>query len=247
MRTLADRLKSSREDAGLSQTLLARRAGVSQSTVANIESGRNQSSKHLLPIAEALGVRIEWLTTGKSPKSASAAVDVAPAERYKLAEDKGNVSVWETEGDLTDEAGEGRVWLDRYDYHFSAGSGLIQWEIREKRALPFNASFFKAIGSKPKDCKLATARGRSMEPFLFDRDMFMIDETKNTLRDGNVYAIYFEDEPLVKQIFKKPGGRILLHSYNPEFPDIEIGPGDLGGFHVVGELVYRSGSGFKSH
>jgi hypothetical protein len=192
-------------------------------------------------------VRVEWLSTGKPPKSQSAPVDVSPKERYKLPDDKGNVSVWEDEGDLAGDGEDDRVWLDRYDYHFSAGSGLIQWEIREKKALPFNAAFFKAIGSRPKDCRLATARGRSMEPFLFDRDMFMIDESKTALRDGNVYAVYFEDEPLVKQIFKRPGGRILLHSYNSEFPDVEIEPNDMSGFHVVGELVYRSGSGFKSH
>jgi phage repressor protein C with HTH and peptisase S24 domain len=245
MRNLSERLKACREEAGLSQTQLARRAGVSQSTVANIESGRNQGSKHLVPIAEALGVRVEWLSAGRAPKSQFDTVEASPEDRYKIPADQGNVAVWKNEGDLADD--EGRVWIDRFDYHFSAGDGLIQWEVREKKALPFNESFFKAIGAKPKDCKLVTVRGDSMEPFLFDRDIFMIDETKTALRDGKIYAVYFEDEPLVKQVFKKPGGRLVLHSFNPTYPDIEVTPADMENVHIVGECVYRSGSGFTSH
>ncbi|MBJ9687490.1 LexA family transcriptional regulator [Burkholderia vietnamiensis] len=244
MRTLADRLKSCRDDLGISQTELAKRAGVSQSTVANIESGRNQGSKHLVQIAEALDVRVEWLNSGKAPKSRSDQVEASPEDRYKIPADKGNVTVWTSERDL-DEGN--RVWIDRYDYHFSAGDGLIQWEVREKQALPFNESFFKAIGARPKDCKLVTVRGDSMEPFLYDRDVFMIDESKRALRDGKIYAVYFEDEPLVKQIFKKPGGRMVLHSFNAAYPDIEVGPAEMASVHIVGECVYRSGSGFTSH
>lgn len=245
MRTLAERLRECREEARLSQTELARRAGVSQSTVANIESGRNQGSKHIVPIAEALGVRVEWLNSGKAPKGRDAKIEATPEDRYRIPAEKGNVSVWDSETDLDD--GEGRVWIDRYDYHFSAGTGLIQWEVREKRALPFNESFFKAIGSRPADCKLASIRGDSMEPFLFDRDVFMLNQAKTSLRDGKIYAIYFEDEPLVKQIFKRPGGRIVLHSYNPSYPDVELSPADMENFHIVGECVYRSGSGFATH
>ncbi|BAO88950.1 XRE family transcriptional regulator [Caballeronia cordobensis] len=246
MRTLADRLRECREEARLSQSELARRSGVSQSTVANIESGRNQGSKHLIPIAEALGVRVEWLNSGKAPKSRAAGpIEASPEDRYKIPADQGNVSVWESDGDLDD--GEERVWIGRYDYHFSAGTGLIQWEVREKKALPFNESFFKAIGARPGDCKLVTVRGDSMEPFLFDRDVFMIDESKTALRDGKIYAIYFEDEPLVKQIFKRPGGRLVLHSFNSTYPDVELTPGDMENFHIVGECVYRSGSGFTTH
>ncbi|WP_042297141.1 XRE family transcriptional regulator [Paraburkholderia bannensis] len=244
MRTLAERLKSCREDAGLSQTALAKRAGVSQSTVANIESGRNQGSKHLVQIAEALAIRVEWLNSGKGPKSVETPIEASPEERYRIPQDKGNVAVWGSEEDLR---GDNRVWIDRYDYHFSAGEGLIQWEVREKQALPFNESFFKAIGARPKDCKLVCVRGDSMEPFLFDRDVFMIDESKRALKDGKIYAVYFEDEPLVKQIFKKPGGRLVLHSFNPSYPDVEVGPEDMDSVHIVGECVYRSGSGFATH
>nr|WKF61901.1 HTH-type transcriptional regulator PrtR [Paraburkholderia busanensis] len=158
-----------------------------------------------------------------------------------LPEGSGNVVTWETPDDL--EPDEDRVWIDRYDYRYSAGNGVIQWEVRQKKALPFDIGFFKALGVRPQDCRLAQVHGRSMEPYLFHRDMMMICMAKKRVRDGLIYAVTFEDEPLVKQIFKEPEGALRLHSYNPEFPDKIIAADQLEGLQIAGEVVYRSGSG----
>lgn len=71
MRTFAERLKATREekDPKLSQKRLAELSGVSQSTIANIESGRNRGSTAILALAEALGVRAEWLLDEEGPKT----------------------------------------------------------------------------------------------------------------------------------------------------------------------------------
>jgi len=47
-----------RERAGLSQSALARRVGVSQATIAKIEGGQTVQSKHLPQIARALGISL---------------------------------------------------------------------------------------------------------------------------------------------------------------------------------------------
>lgn len=160
----------------------------------------------------------------------------------KLPADKGNVLVWESESDLPDDPS--RVWIDRYDYRFSAGDGTVQWEVREKRALPFDGGFFQKIGSRPQDCKLCIVRGDSMEPYLFNRDMMMVDSAKTSIRDGRVYAVIFEDEALVKQVFKQIGGSLVLHSYNsPKYPDKEIPADKLEYLKIAGEVIYRSGTG----
>ncbi|MBB3004408.1 phage repressor protein C with HTH and peptisase S24 domain [Paraburkholderia tropica] len=246
MNTFGDRVREKREELGMSQEGLGKAAGISQSTIAQIERGRNQGTKHILSLARALGVDAEWLETGRDAKHIPAKTDASDIDqtwdlmRRLLPEDKGNVVVWERPEDL--EPDENRVWIDRYDYHFSAGTGLIQWEIREKKALPFDVGFFKALGSRPKDCKLLTVRGDSMEPFLFNRDMMMVDSTKVNVRDGQVYAIYFEDEPLVKQVFKQVGGGIMLHSYNGKYPDRIVPAESMELIKIVGEVIYRSGS-----
>lgn len=66
--TLAERLKWARETiARVSQEELARRAGVSQGTIGNIESGTRRAPRDLLEIAKAAGVSAEWLKYGRGP------------------------------------------------------------------------------------------------------------------------------------------------------------------------------------
>jgi transcriptional regulator with XRE-family HTH domain len=220
-----------------SQSALARAAEVPQPTINRILKGvtPNPDLQNVKKLAQALSVNVEWLTDGvgpgpNSPKS---------AQKVPLSKEKGNVKVWDTPEDL--EPDEDRIWIDRFDYHFSAGTGLIQWEVREKRALPFNAAFFKAKGVNPKDCKLCVSRGDSMVPYLFDRDVFMVHTASTRIRDGSVFAFLLNDEPLVKQIFKQPDGGLVLHSYNSSYPDKIVTPEMLEFIHVVGEVIYRSG------
>ena len=64
MKTTADRLLFAREAKGWSQGKLALNAGLSQSTVGNIEAGIRQSRGSLPKIAKALGVSHDWLADG---------------------------------------------------------------------------------------------------------------------------------------------------------------------------------------
>jgi phage repressor protein C with HTH and peptisase S24 domain len=240
MSTLAERIREAMTDAdggrGITSAELARRARVTRSAVAHWLSGSTAELKgdNLLAVAAALGVTPTWLSHGIGPK-------VGAAARIE----GGSVAVWEKPQDLAGD--EDRVWIDRWDYRVSAGEGGVQWEVREKAALPFTLSFFQAIGSKPANCKLIMVRGDSMEPFLFNRDMMMVDTSKTGLRDGVVYAVLFEDEPLVKQVFKKAGGALVLHSYNPRFPDREVPMESMERLQIIGEVVYRSGAGFAAN
>ncbi len=68
MITIAERLKSAREAAGLRQDELAKNAGVSQGTIANIEGGIRKNPRELLAIARAVGVNAEWLKSGKGTR-----------------------------------------------------------------------------------------------------------------------------------------------------------------------------------
>ncbi|ALS64906.1 S24 family peptidase [Pandoraea apista] len=222
---------------GLSE--VARRVNKPASQISDMLSGRKSfGEKVARAIEQAWGGQLPpmWLDQqdGGQP--------ISEMRKVELPAEKGNVLVWENPEDLPEDTG--RVWIDRYDYRFSAGAGTIQWEVRQKRALPFDGSFFQKIGSRPQDCKLCIVRGDSMEPYLFNRDMMMVDSAKTNVRDGRIYAVLFEDEALVKQVFKQVGGGLVLHSYNSsKYPDKEVPADKLEYLRIAGEIVYRSGSG----
>lgn len=67
VKTLAERIVWARERKGLTQEALANRAGVSQGTIGNLESGARKSPRSLLAIAAVLGVEPRWLESGKEP------------------------------------------------------------------------------------------------------------------------------------------------------------------------------------
>src|SRR5690606_22925422 len=125
-----------------------------QSTIQRLLSGETKEPRRstLEPIARYYGFPVEAFFQGKPL--------VLGGSR---GESTGAVSVWNNEDDLPED--QNRVWVDRGEYRLSAGEGAVQWEVRQKAALPFNLSFFQAIGSKPADCKLLIVRGDSMEPF----------------------------------------------------------------------------------
>ena len=62
---LAFRLKTRRKELGLSQIKLARRLGISQSAIALLESGRNQTTTKIFELAEALETTPNWLLKGE--------------------------------------------------------------------------------------------------------------------------------------------------------------------------------------
>jgi transcriptional regulator with XRE-family HTH domain len=66
MPTVGDRIKQHRLELGLSQDLLAQRAGISKSFLSDLETGkRNVGAETLLDLGRALGVSLDFLMTGQ--------------------------------------------------------------------------------------------------------------------------------------------------------------------------------------
>lgn len=75
MNTLAERLKSCREDAGLTQAELTKKARLkNQSIIGGLESGSRKTSSHTPLIANALGVNTLWLSNGIGDKYGGSAL-----------------------------------------------------------------------------------------------------------------------------------------------------------------------------
>lgn len=92
MTDLANRLIDARTKKGMTQEDLAKAAGVSQSTIGNLESRIRHTARKLAVIAHVLGVNAYWLETGKGSPQEQPADDLlaqvaalSPAERGIVA------------------------------------------------------------------------------------------------------------------------------------------------------------------
>ena len=63
--TIGSRVKWAREQRGLTQAALAKVAGVSTSSIGNLEAGIRDKPRDLVALAFALGARPAWLATGQ--------------------------------------------------------------------------------------------------------------------------------------------------------------------------------------
>lgn len=92
MDTIGSRLKFLREARGWTQAQLASAAGLSQSTIGNIESGARQAKASLVDVAEALRANYKWLLHGEgeryaplvlpAPSKGAAALEVREPSGY---------------------------------------------------------------------------------------------------------------------------------------------------------------------
>lgn len=81
------RLRHARKLRGLNQVELAKKAGMAQATISELETGESRSpwGTNLARLAQTLKVNPDWLATGKG--SMDAQEDPLPAEAMKVAKD----------------------------------------------------------------------------------------------------------------------------------------------------------------
>ena len=91
MADLSETLRAARKERGWSQMELAKRSGLSQTTISDIERGRNRTSRDLIQLARALGISAEQLTSGITYGGISAAKVLTikePQTSFRLEQDE---------------------------------------------------------------------------------------------------------------------------------------------------------------
>lgn len=91
MADLSETLRAARKERGWSQMELAKRSGLSQTTISDIERGRNRTSRDLIQIARALDISVEQLTSGITYGSVSATKVLTikePQTSFRLEQDE---------------------------------------------------------------------------------------------------------------------------------------------------------------
>jgi len=232
MNTLKDRLEELMTEHGLTtQQQLADFAGVSKGLVGQWFNGSTGlGAKPLLAFGKKTRFSTQWLADGTGEKYQA---DGKPIESNATA--FAVVETWQDGMPLNDAECEVPFLKE---VRLSAGSGSFEAADINGYKLRFHESSLRRKGINPKDVVCVSADGNSMEPVFPDGATLGVDTSQKHIKDGKIYAINHDGWLRTKILYRLPGNRIRIHSYNEdEHPDEEVDASDI---QVIGRVFWWS-------
>jgi phage repressor protein C with HTH and peptisase S24 domain len=204
-----DRLRLISERMG-SASALVRQAGISHSGFQKYLAGAEPTRKVLIALANAAGVDLQWLMTGRGtmlnhdhqewPANSLTLLplyrDVQPAD-------------CEIPSPVEDEK-------------------LVQ--------LAFCREWLGKHGFDPEHLATMRVEGDSMEPTMRSGDTLVVDRSPGRIVDGELYVIRDEGGLLIKRLQRQLGGKVKLISDNLKYPQIDATVDEL---DIVGHIIWR--------
>ena len=209
MTTIGERIKAAREALGFSQDELARRVGIKQQSVAELESGKTRTTKHLLKFARALGQSPEWLDSGNG-SMAQTPPETLPQPNAGARLPAPSVAAMPIDVPVMGTAVGGSHG------DFSLNGQVVDYHRRPPGILSNRSVFCLHV------------RGESMYPKYEEGDLVYVDPHRPT-RSGD--DVLVEMKPLragepgpayVKRLVSKTPTKIVLKQFNPPNDKIEL-------------------------
>lgn len=132
------------------------------------------------------------------------------------------------------------VRIRKVQLRLQAGVNGFSVEADEGDGAPifFRAEWLQQRGYKPYNLIALKIVGLSMIPTLYPDDMVVVNTADTDPKDGKVYAVNYEGEPVIKRMVRD-GGVWWLASDNPDqrrFPRKECTEGSC---IIVGQVIHR--------
>ncbi|MFZ4835919.1 XRE family transcriptional regulator [Rouxiella sp. Mn2063] len=213
--TFAERLRDSRKSKGLSQKELGERVGISQAAIQKLERGLAASSTYTAQIAEELGVPALWLINGNDMQDGTRESSIPDESEWST------VDAWSSSSPVPSD--EVEVPFLR-DIELAAGDGGLSDDDYNGFKLRFSRATLRRVGASTdgKGVICFPAKGNSMEPVIPDGATVAVDTHNKKIIDGEIYAIDQGGLRRVKQLYRKPGGKVLIRSFNRDENDDEV-------------------------
>ncbi|EKN3563144.1 S24 family peptidase [Yersinia enterocolitica] len=220
MNTFADRLNKALLEEGLSQEQLAKAVGLTQPAIQKLTSGKAKSSRKILEISEALRVKPEWLGRGEGPMREDGVKPHHPDSTIPPEREWGAVDAWDSKTPLHDD--EVEVPFLR-DIEFACGDGRVPEEDYNGFKIRFSKATLRRVGANTDGSGVICfpAAGNSMEPVIPDGATVAVDTQNKKIVDGELYAINQDGLKRIKQLYRRPGGKVTIRSFNREENDDE--------------------------
>ncbi|EJG2186279.1 TPA: helix-turn-helix transcriptional regulator [Citrobacter freundii] len=229
--TLAERLNQAMELSGMSQGALAKASGVAQPTIWRLTSGNARGSTKIVEIANALGVRTEWLSTGigpmreegQSPKSLPVKSEPLPTDTFRI---------------------------EALDFCVSAGPGAVNSEFVEVlRSVEYSVEDARRMfnGRKAEQIRIINVRGDSMSGTIEPGDLLFVDISIQHFDGDGIYAFIYDDTSHVKRL-QKMKDKLLVISDNQTYRPWEpIEKEEMNKIFVFGKVIGSMPQTYRKH
>lgn len=212
--TLGQRIQARLIALGWSQSELARRTGLAQTTVNSLVKGDSRSSSHLHRIARELHTTPSYLVGETDDPDENAPPPLSPEQvASQLA----------------------LVPIASIDLAYGMGTTFTDVPVEEE-VLHFPASWIRSITSTPPEfLTFVRGRGDSMSPTIHDDDMILVDRSQRRVRDQDaIWAITVGDVGMIKRLRLRSNGVTIL-SDNERVPPDEATGDEV---NIVGRVIY---------
>lgn len=182
---------------GLTQKALALKAGLNETAVRDIRTGKSRHPRHdtVQKLASVLACSVADLLGGAAATPAAALAAETPPD------------LW---------------FVDVFDVAAAAGQGTAIDRESVTGQLAFRADWIRTVTqAQPSDLAVITIRGDSMYPTLADGDTVLVDLTQRVPRQDGIYVVRFDSYVLVKRLLIDPvRGKVTLSCDNPNYPPL---------------------------
>jgi transcriptional regulator with XRE-family HTH domain len=195
----------------LSQKGLAQRAGLNDTAVRDILSGRSRHPRHdtIQKLADALGCGVAELVDDRAGPVVRAGAD-----------------------------GDGYVLIARYDPRLDAGRETLTAEGRHFADTAFRAEWLAELTRTPANqLAVVTMQGDSMSPTVDDGDQLLVDLTQWSPGTDGIYVVHQGDHILVKRLTVDPmRQQVVMATDNPAYAKLApLAPSEV---DLLGRVIW---------
>lgn len=201
---------------------LARALGITPQSVNGARKRQEIPPAWIQSYAEKTGVSCDWLFFGRGDMRAG------DTNETGITLPVNNSDTGDTE----------LILVPRVAARLAAGSGSLETDGDVLGHYAFRGDWIGKKGN-PKRMVLMDVIGESMQPEIKHGDMVLIDQGKTDVLGYGFFAVGIDDAVYVKQLRPKPG-KLILHSLNPDYDDIEV---DMAAEHpedvrIIGRVLW---------
>lgn len=238
---LPERLKSARTHLEKEQKEMAALLSISFRSWQDYELGKSAPGGKVFEALVRTGFNANWLLTGEGPMMK----EEPASEEYKTLAEFCAAQIGKQQETVSKPVvnkyrDEGFVQVPRFEIAASAGGGAVVHSEQIVDYMAFRAEWLKtSMGMSPGNAAVISVVGDSMEPYLADGDLILIDMGVKRIENDSVYVLQAGDSLLVKRVQRKFDGTVIVKSDNESY-EPEVFRGDSVEYlKVIGRMVRR--------